>query len=95
MSRINIQNVCGPLTDLQEHPDYKAFTDPAIDGRAHDFRQLVDTIVIRCLSLPPEEATEKEIQQLLSSLHNATIGTFYRFRPFVEKAQATLEGKGQ
>ena len=86
MGTIQMQKVRAALADLESDIQYRSYSHIAPDARFHDFRQGVDLVGIRCLSLPPDEATPTEIRERLRALQPLCTGRLGRFGAYIGAA---------
>jgi hypothetical protein len=85
MKPVALQNVRGILAELEEEPRYKMLRDSP-DTRAQVFRQSVDRLGIRCLTVGPEAPSEREIEDSLQMLISLCTGRLAEFQRFAVRA---------
>jgi hypothetical protein len=90
-----LQDVRLVLEELEQDTHYQAFAtlppETFGESRFNAFRQEVDLLGIRCLQLPPNDASQDEVRQRLHDLRHACTAKLAPFRPLMDKALAELD----
>jgi hypothetical protein len=90
---MTLLNVREALAEMEADVLYVDLAAPPIaDERFRGFWSRVNELGIKCMTPPPSSPpSAAEVREDLESLHLETIGTLFRFRPYIEKAIAAIE----
>jgi len=89
MNPLRFQNVRGVLAELEGTEDFKALWNNP-DDRAQRFRQGVELVGMRCLTIEPDPPTDREIHDRLVGLEGLCVGPLAGYRRFILMARDAL-----